>query len=96
MIFTVIDIRLAIVQKAGINLKGHLLGFVSDAEVEDIEAGTGGVLTGLRGGFEPLRVGSRERIGSSTSPDISFFILLDSFGSEAGVVIRPPQCDGSA
>jgi hypothetical protein len=90
MIFTVIDIRLAIVQKAGINLKDHLLGFASDTEVEDIEAGTGGVFTSLRGEFESLRLGSRERIASSTSPDISFFILLDSFGSEVGVVIRPP------
>jgi hypothetical protein len=72
------------VQKAGINLKGHLLGFGS---VEAIVGGTGGVFTGVRDGLEPLRVGSLERIESSTSPDINFFILLDSFGSEAGVVI---------
>jgi hypothetical protein len=93
---TVIDIRLAIVQKAGRNLKGHLLGFGSGEAAEAIVGGTGGVFTGLRGGFEPLRAGSLARIDSSTSPEINFFILLDSFGSEVGVVIRPPQWIGSA
>jgi len=84
------------VQKAGRNLKGHLAGFGSGEEAEEIVGGTGGVDTSVRDGFEPFRVGSLERIESSTSPDISFFILLDSFESEAGVVIRPPQWIGSA
>jgi len=78
------------------NLKGHLLGFGSDEEAEAIVGGTGGVFTGVRAEFGPFRLGSLLRMDSSPSPDISFFILLDSFGSEAGVVIRPPQCDGSA
>ncbi|HEX5940920.1 MAG TPA: hypothetical protein VFY66_01525 [Anaerolineales bacterium] len=72
-------------------MKGHLLGFGSGADVEYVVGGTGGLFIGVRGEFEPLRIGSLVRIGSSTSPDINFFILLDSFGSEAGVVIRPPQ-----
>jgi hypothetical protein len=76
------------------NLKGHLLGFGSGEDADDIVGGTGGVFTGVRAGFDPFRVGSLLRIDSSTSPDINFFILLDSFGSEAGVVIRPPQYDG--
>jgi hypothetical protein len=96
MILTVIDIKLAIVQKAGRNLKGHLRDFGSGEDAEDIVGGTGGVFTGVREGFEPFRAGSLSRIDSSTSPDINFFILLDSFGSEAGVVIRPPQWVDSA
>jgi hypothetical protein len=32
------------------------------------------------------------RIESSTFPEVSFFILLCSFWSEAGIDIQAPQC----
>jgi hypothetical protein len=96
---------LAMVQKAGRNLKrdilaGAALDFISDerealalgAALE--EAGTAGVDSGAGGSWivELLLRGSLARIGSSALPEISFFILLDSFWSEAGVVIQAPQC----
>jgi hypothetical protein len=79
MTFTVSDIKLAIVQNAGINLKGQRLGFGSGEEVVYITGGTGGVDTGFRGTLEPLWGGSLERTDSSRSPEINLFILLGSF-----------------
>ena len=92
MMFTVKERMLAIVQKAGRNLKRQRLG--SGAVVEEIVGGVGGVFTG-RELFAPFRGGSLEWIESSMFPDINFFILLDSFWSEAGVAIGPPQRDGA-
>ena len=87
---TVRERILAIVQNAGMNLNGHLRGFGS---VEDAatSGGTGGVDASVRGWLKPFRSGSLDWIELSMSPEIIFFILLDSFESEAGVVIRPPQ-----
>jgi len=98
---------LAIVQKAGRNLKrgvlaGAALDFIPDertplalgAALEEAGAGTAGVDSGAGGSWivELFLRGSLARIGSSAFPEISFFILLDSFWSEAGVVIQAPQC----
>jgi hypothetical protein len=90
MRFTVRERMLAIVQKAGMNLKrGSLLCGAGDEAV-----GMGGGETSVRGvdGFEPFPVGSLERMESSMSPEINFFILLLSFWLESGVVIQPPRC----
>jgi hypothetical protein len=90
--FTVKERILAIVQKAGRNLKGHRLR--SGAGVEETVGGGGGVVTG-RGLFAPFRGGSLEWIESSMFPEINFFILLDSSWLEAGVAIESPHCDGA-
>jgi hypothetical protein len=90
MRFTVRERMLAIVQNAGRNLKrGPLVLGAAALAV----GGRGGGDTIVRGveGFEPFPAGSLEWIESSMSPEINFFILLDSFGLESGVVIRPPQ-----
>jgi hypothetical protein len=87
--FTVNERMLAMVQNAGRNLKRQRLG--SGAAAEEIVGGAGGVDTGVRERSAPFRGGSLAWIDSSVFPVINFFILLDSFGSEAGVVIRPPQ-----
>jgi hypothetical protein len=84
------DIKLAMVQNAGRNLKrgSLLLG-----AAEDALGGMGGgdtIVLGIEG-LEPFPAGSLEWIDSSLSPEINFFILLFSFWLESGVVIRPPQ-----
>jgi hypothetical protein len=73
------------------NLKGHLLGLGSAEGVGETVEVTGVVDIGTSGGFEPFRDGNLERIESSIFPEVNFFILLGSFWSGAGVVIRPPQ-----
>jgi hypothetical protein len=72
------DIKLAIVQKAGRNLKrGSRVFGGGEATV----GGTGGGDTSVLGVrvLEPFPAGSLEWIVSSVSPEINFFILLDSF-----------------
>jgi hypothetical protein len=91
MILTVREITLAMVQKAGMNLKGHRLGLGSGADVEGAVGGTGVVDMGTLAEFEPFRDGSLEWIDSSIFPEVNFFILLGSFWSGAGVAMRPPQ-----
>jgi hypothetical protein len=90
--FTVKERILAMVQKAGRNLKGQRLR--SGTGVDETVGGGGGVVTG-RELFAPFRAGSLAWIESSMFPEINFFILLDSFWSEAGVAIGPPHGDGA-
>jgi hypothetical protein len=79
------------VQKAGINLNGHFLLLGTAEGVGKAVEATGVVDMGALEGFEPFRDGNLERIESSIFPEINFLILLGSFWSGAGVVIRPPQ-----
>ena len=74
------------VQKAGRNLKrGSLAWGAGEAAVGGTGGGDVGVLEDE--GFEPFPAGSLERTESFVSPAINFFILLDSFWLESGVVI---------
>jgi len=77
MTLTVRDITLAIVQKAGRNLKRQALGLGSE------EGGTasGGVdaYAGVLCIVEPFPGGNLERMESSAFAEVNFFILLDSF-----------------
>jgi hypothetical protein len=88
--FTVKERMLAIVQKAGRNLKGQRLR--SGAGAEETAGGEGGGVTGGEP-FPTFRGGSLAWIESFIFPEINFFILLDSSWSEAGVAIGPPHCD---
>src|SRR6266498_5741829 len=89
---TVSETTLAIVQKAGRNLKRG----PGAAGLGSISCGTGAT-TGSAGaastiGLVPFARGKRAKGDSSVLASMIFFILLGSFVLEAGVVIRPPGC----